>query len=64
MAVRKSTSSSKFRNLGKPWTEKQTNLLISSAGIRSVRFIASRVGRTVKAVRRKAESIGVSLAGF
>lgn len=50
------------RNAGKPFSTKAVNFLLSKAGNQSANSIARQLGRTEKAVRRKAEKLGVSLA--
>jgi len=50
------------RNAGKFWTSKAVSFLKKKAGRKSTKFIASRLGRTTKAVQRKAETLGISLA--
>ena len=50
------------RNAGKPFSEKATSFLLDNAGSLSATSIAGRLGRTVKAVRRKAEKLGLSLS--
>ncbi len=50
------------RNAGKLFSAKAINFLVSKAGNQSANSIARQLGRTVKAVRRKAEKLGVSLA--
>ena len=50
------------RNAGKPFTFKATNFLVKKAGKMPAHSIANVLGRTEKAVRRKAEKLGLSLA--
>ena len=50
------------RNSGKPFSTKAVSFLESNAGHLSASSIAGRLGRTEKAVRRKAEKLGLSLA--
>lgn len=50
------------RNAGKPFSVKAESYLVDNAGVLSAKSIAGRLGRTVKAVRRKAEKLGISLA--
>lgn len=50
------------RNAGKPFSDKAVAFLVNNAGNMSAKSIAGRLGRTTKAVRRKAEKLGVSLA--
>jgi len=50
------------RNAGKLFTVKATGFLLTNAGELTATQIASRLGRTVKSVRRKAEKLGISLA--
>lgn len=50
------------RNAGKLFSEKAVNFLVSNAGVLSAKSIAGRLGRTTKAVRRKAEKLGISLS--
>lgn len=56
------TTSTNTRNAGKPFSDKATTYLINNAGVVSAKGIAARLGRTTKAVRRKAEKLGLSLA--
>lgn len=56
------TTTTNTRNAGKPFSGRATNFLVSNAGSLSARSIAGRLGRTVKAVRRKAEKLGLSLS--
>lgn len=51
-----------LQNAGKPFSEKATNFLVSRAGEMPARSIARILGRTEKAIRRKAEKLGLSLA--
>lgn len=63
MASRRvSSKKSVPRNAGKPFSEKAESFLVESAGALPAKSIAGKLGRTVKAVRRKAEKLGVSLA--
>lgn len=57
----KTTTTTVTRNAGKAFSVKALNFLVGNAGILSAGKIAGRLGRTVKAVRRKAEKLGVSL---
>lgn len=50
------------RNAGKVFSEKAVNFLVNNAGVLSASSIAGRLGRTTKAVRRKAEKLGISLS--
>lgn len=50
------------RNAGKVFSERAVNFLILNAGTLSASSIAGRLGRTTKAVRRKAEKLGISLS--
>jgi len=50
------------RNAGKPFSVKATAYLESNAGFKPARTIAGVLGRTEKAIRRKAEKLGISLA--
>lgn len=50
------------RNAGKPFSVKAVSFLTKNAGKRSAVSIANQLGRTEKAVRRKAEKLGLSLA--
>lgn len=52
----------KLHSAGKPFSDKATNFLVSKAGQMSAKSISRILGRTEKAVRRKAEKLGVSLA--
>jgi predicted ArsR family transcriptional regulator len=56
------SSSSLTRNSGKIFTDKAVDFLINNAGVLSAKSIAGRLGRTTKAVRRKAEKLGLSLS--
>lgn len=49
------------RNAGKPFSDKAVNFLITRAGTQTAASIARQLGRTTKAVRRKAEKLGLSL---
>ena len=57
-------SSKTTRNSGKLFSTKAVSFLLDSAGIITASSIASRLGRTTKSVRRKAEKLGVSLAVY
>jgi hypothetical protein len=50
------------RNGGKLFSDRAVNFLIVNAGVLSAKSIAGRLGRTTKAVRRKAEKLGLSLS--
>lgn len=50
------------RNAGKSFSSKATAFLVRNAGVMSAKSIAGVLGRTEKAVRRKAEKLGISLA--
>jgi transposase len=50
------------RNAGKVFSDRAVNFLIGNAGLMSAKSIAGRLGRTTKAVRRKAEKLGLSLS--
>lgn len=52
------------RNAGKPFSGRAVHFLLENAGHLTTRSIAARLGRTVKAVRRKAEKLGVSLSVY
>ena len=56
------TSSTVTRNAGKLFSVKAVGFLVSNAGTLSAKSIAGRLGRTTKAVRRKAEKLGISLS--
>ena len=56
------STTSQPRNAGKVFSSRATAYLVNNAGSMSARSIAGRLGRTVKAVRRKAEKLGISLA--
>ena len=56
------TSSTVTRNAGKLFSVKAVGFLVSKAGTLSAKSIAGRLGRTTKAVRRKAEKLGISLS--
>jgi hypothetical protein len=58
----KTATSASTRNAGKVFSSRAESFLVSNAGTLSARSIAGRLGRTVKAVRRKAEKLGISLA--
>ena len=58
----KTTTSSSTRNAGKAFSDRAVNFLILNAGSLSAKSIAGRLGRTTKAVRRKAEKLGLSLS--
>ncbi len=47
---------------GRPFTPAALNFLLSNAGVLTATTIAGRLGRTTKAIRRKAEKLNVSLA--
>jgi hypothetical protein len=50
------------RNAGKPFSDRAVGFLESNAGVLSAKSIAGRLGRTVKAVHRKAQKLGLSLS--
>ena len=50
------------RNAGKVFSSRATSYLVRNAGLMSAKSIAGVLGRTEKAVRRKAEKLGISLA--
>jgi hypothetical protein len=50
-----------LRNAGKAFTTNEEAILLSSAGLLPATQIALKLGRTVKAVRRKAEKFGLLL---
>jgi predicted ArsR family transcriptional regulator len=52
----------KLSNAGKPFSDKAVGYLVSRAGRMSAKSIANVLGRTEKAIRRKAEKLGLSLA--
>ena len=52
---------STVKNAGKVFTDKATDFLVKNAGVMSTAKIASRLGRTTKAISRKAEKLGLSL---
>jgi len=54
-------TTSVVRNSGKVFTDKATSFLVKNAGVMPTTKIASRLGRTTKAIRRKAEKLGLSL---
>ena len=64
MATSKKTTTVTFRNAGKPFSDKATSFLYKNAGLVSTKTIAKRLGRTEKAIRRKAEKLGLSLSLF
>jgi hypothetical protein len=49
------------RNTGKKFTLRASLVLMDLAGIKSAASIATRLGRTTKSIRRKAEKLGLSL---
>lgn len=51
-----------LRNAGKPFSVKAVNFLVSKAGKQPAGSIARQLGRTEKAIRRKAEKLGISLS--
>lgn len=55
-------SSKTQRNAGKTFSPKATTYLMKNAGKMKAVSIANVFGRTEKAVRRKAEKLGLSLA--
>lgn len=55
-------SSTVLRNAGKPFSASAVASLRTRAGKSSAQAIAKTLGRTVKAVRRKAEKLGLSLS--
>jgi predicted ArsR family transcriptional regulator len=55
-------STTTTRNAGKAFTDRAVNFLIGNAGLMTATAIAGRLGRTTKAVRRKAEKLGVKLS--
>lgn len=57
-----STTSVSTRNAGKVFSDRAVNFLIGNAGLMSAKSIAGRLGRTTKAVRRKAEKLGLKLS--
>jgi hypothetical protein len=57
-----SRNSSPLRNAGKQFSFNEMNTLLALLGNTTVSKIASRLGRTEKAIRRKAEKLGVSVA--
>ena len=56
------TGSTSVRNAGKIFSDRAVNFLVNNAGVLSAKSIAGRLGRTTKAVRRKAEKLGISLS--
>lgn len=56
------SSTTQPRNAGKVFSSRATAYLLNNAGVLPAKSIAGRLGRTVKAVRRKAEKLGISLA--
>lgn len=50
------------RNAGKLFSDRAIGFLLTNAGVLSAKSIAGRLGRTTKAVRRKAEKLGISLS--
>ena len=57
-----SSKSTATRNAGKVFSDRAVNFLTNNAGVLSASSIAGRLGRTTKAVRRKAEKLGISLS--
>ena len=57
-----SNTSTNTRNAGKAFSDRAVNFLIGNAGLLSAKSIAGQLGRTTKAVRRKAEKLGVRLS--
>ena len=55
-------STNSLRMAGKPFSVAATDYLVNNAGVIPASQIASRLGRTTKAIRRKAEKLGLSLA--
>jgi len=55
-------SSRNLRNAGKPFSLKAESYLAKNAGSMAAGSIANVLGRTEKAIRRKAEKLGLSLA--
>ena len=51
-----------LRNAGRPFTGNALSFLVTRAGLVSASSIAKQLGRTEKAVRRKAEKLGLSLS--
>jgi len=64
MAKKRTRKSTKIRNAGKFWSSSAVKFLTSKAGRSTTKRIASRLGRTTKAVSRKAEKLGISLATY
>ena len=56
------STSTNLRMAGKPFSQAAVNFLVSNAGYLTTAQIARRLGRTPKAIRRKAEKLNVSLA--
>jgi hypothetical protein len=50
------------RSAGKQFSERAVSFLVGYAGVRTVKSIANSLGRTPKAIQRKAEKLGISLA--
>jgi hypothetical protein len=57
-----SSKTSTVRNAGKLFSVRAVGFLITNAGVISAKSIAGRLGRTTKAIRRKAEKLGISLS--
>lgn len=60
----KSRSARRNVNQGKPWSYGDEGVLLNNAGYESIVNIAKRLGRTPKAVSRKAERLEVSIKQF
>ena len=57
-----SSKTSTVRNAGKLFSDRAVGFLVINAGVMSAKSIAGRLGRTTKAIRRKAEKLGISLS--
>ena len=57
-----SSVNNSLRMAGKPFSSAAVNFLVRNAGVIPASKIASRLGRTTKAIRRKAEKLNLSLA--
>jgi len=58
----KKTTTKTPRNAGKYFTPKAVDFIYDNAGSLTAAQIGKRLGRTTKAIRRKAEKLEVSLA--
>ncbi len=56
------TTTTTLKMAGRPFTIAAVNFLVTNAGFITANAIANRLGRTTKAIRRKAEKLNISLA--